>query len=135
MVHTLNTIALIALSIHISLFDIKVHRIQNISLIVLTPLLLFSPHTLALSDAVLLVIVVSTICIVAQIGMGDVKLLALLIAFQGEIMVQPAWLVLFSFVAIISTIAHAIQRRGLSGDIALAPAILIPFLAIYLGFY
>lgn len=135
MVHTLNTIALITLSMHIILFDIRFHRIQNISLIALMPLLLLSSHTLAFSDAVLLIIVVSTICIVAKIGMGDIKLLALLIAFQGEIIAQPAWLILFSFIALISTIAHAIQRRGLSGDIALAPAILIPFLTIFLGFY
>lgn len=120
---------------HIILFDIRFHRIQNISLIALMPLLLLSSHTLAFSDAVLLIIVVSTICIVAKIGMGDIKLLALLIAFQGEIIAQPAWLILFSFIALISTIAHAIQRRGLSGDIALAPAILIPFLTIFLGFY
>lgn len=134
MLYLFNSLFIVALSLHICLFDIRYHRIPNRTLASLGGLLLFYPNTLVLRDASLLIVLVSIICIAAKIGMGDLKMLILLIILQGQILTQTLWLPLFSFVALISIIFQLAQKGGIAGDIPLAPAILIPFLAIYLRF-
>lgn len=134
MLNLLNSFSIVALSLHISLFDIRFHRIRNRSLALLGGLLLFYPNFLALTDALLLIVAVSIFCIAAKIGMGDLKMLIVLISLQGQILAQSQWLPLFSLSALLSIIVERVQKGGIAGEIPLAPAILFPFVAIYLGF-
>jgi hypothetical protein len=72
--------------------------------------------------------------LLARIGMGDLKLLTILTTLQGQILVNPMAWIFFSALAALSILIHIGVRRSLQGDIALAPAILIPFTSLYLAF-
>jgi Flp pilus assembly protein protease CpaA len=72
--------------------------------------------------------------LLTKIGPGDLKLLTILIIMQGEIILDSLMWILFLGIAAISLLIHILQRRSWQGEIPLAPAIVIPFTALYLSF-
>ncbi len=72
--------------------------------------------------------------LLAKIGPGDLKLLSLLIIMQGEIILDSLMWIFFLSIAAISFLIHILARRSWQGEIPLAPAIVIPFTALYLLF-
>lgn len=135
MLNQLISFSLIVLTIYISLFDFKFHRILNKSLLLLIFILSFSINPPPLKYLFLVVTVLWLFGIPARLGMGDLKMMTILIALQGQIILTSHWSILFALIAGISVLAHIARNKSFSGEIALAPAILIPFTAIYLGIY
>ncbi|MSZ47857.1 MAG: hypothetical protein F2602_00220 [Actinobacteria bacterium] len=66
--------------------------------------------------------------------MGDLKLLTILIVLQGEVVIDSRTWILFSVCTVLSIIFHRLVERSLKGEIPLAPAILVPFVSVYLTF-
>jgi hypothetical protein len=64
--------------------------------------------------------------------MGDLKLLTALLLLQGEILLRSITLTIGVLVITFMIAIHFIVNKSLKGDIALAPAILIPFTMAYL---
>ena len=121
------------MSIYISLFDWKYHRITNKSLLI--SLVGFSALN-HLTDGDLRFMgswILLLFCMVAYkfgLGAGDVKLIALLsIFFLPNTSARLADLVgAFSVVALISISIHRLQGRSLAEPMALAPAICAAFI-------
>ena len=72
--------------------------------------------------------------LLAKIGPGDLKLLTILMVMQGEIILDSLMWILFLGIATISLLIHILESRSWQGEIPLAPAIVIPFTALYLSF-
>jgi Flp pilus assembly protein protease CpaA len=72
--------------------------------------------------------------LLGKIGMGDLKLLTILMVLQGQILLNPIYWISFTSIALISITLHILLRRTIRGEIPLAPSILLPFSALYLSF-
>lgn len=134
MIHIALDITLIVMTTYISISDIKFHRIPNTSLLTLTLTLLYSTHTISATSTLIILFSIWLAGLLAKIGMGDLKLLTTLLILQGQILINPIFLILFAAIALLSIIFHMLARGTMRGEIPLAPAILIPFTGIYLSF-
>jgi Flp pilus assembly protein protease CpaA len=127
--------ALIVLfSIFISLFDLRHHRITNLSVVIISILLFvegdFQIHFLSgfLFLAPLLVL-----GIFGGLGGGDVKLLLVVALVAIPVEAISTFLVfLLLAISILTALTIAVRRR-LRGNIALAPAICASYLALLLS--
>lgn len=129
-----STGLLILLTVTITISDIRFHRVPNSSLFFLALTLLLNlnlapPRPVALSLALVWVVGIA-----AKVGMGDIKLLTILITLQGEIALDPKLWILFTTIAGFSIVVHVVLKGSIRGEIALAPAIIIPFTLLYLSF-
>lgn len=127
-------VILILMTVYISLNDIRFHRIPNVSLLILTLTLLYSTHAIPISLNLVILSSIWLFGLLGKIGMGDLKLLTILMIFQGQILINPMSWILFTAIALLSIAFHILLRRTIRGEIPLAPAILIPFTALYLSF-
>ena len=134
MLHMAFDLFLIGITLYISITDIRFHRIPNISLLFLTITLLYSMHQISAVKIVLILIFMWILGIFSKVGMGDLKLLTILILLQGEVVIDSRTWILFSVCTVLSIIFHRLVERSLKGDIPLAPAILVPFVSVYLTF-
>ena len=125
---------LIGIALYILISDIRFHRIPNISLLFLTIALLYSMHQIAAVKIVLILISMWILGIFSKVGMGDLKLLTILILLQGEVVIDSRTWILFSVCTVLSIIFHRLVERSLKGEIPLAPAILVPFVSLYRTF-
>jgi hypothetical protein len=87
---------------------------------------------ISLVPMLFLILTLWVLGLLAKIGPGDLKLLTILIIMQGEIILDSLMWILFLGIAAISLLIHILQRRSWQGEIPLAPAIVIPFTALYL---
>jgi len=134
MLHFVFDLFLIGITLYISITDIRFHRIPNISLLFLTIALLYSMHQISVVKIVLILIFMWILGILSKVGMGDLKLLTILIVLQGEVVIDSRTWTLFTVITVASIIIHRLVDRSFKGDIPLAPAILVPFTALYLTF-
>ena len=134
MLHNAFDLFLICITLYISISDIRFHRIPNISLLFLTVALLYSMHQIAAVKIVLILISMWILGLFSKVGMGDLKLLTILVVLQGEVVIDSRSWTLFTVITLASIIIHGVIERSLKGDIPLAPAILVPFVSIYLSF-
>ena len=134
MIHIALDITLIVMTAYISISDIKFHRIPNTSLLILTLTLLYSTHTISATSTLIILFSIWLAGLLAKMGMGDLKLLTILLILQGQILINPIFWILFAAIALLSIIFHMMARGTIRGEIPLAPAILIPFTGIYLSF-
>lgn len=95
-------------------------------------MLIYPNHSLDLPIASLSLLLIWIVGIFSKVGMGDLKLLTVLLLLQGEILLRPITLTIGALVITIMIAIHLIVNKSLKGDIALAPAILIPFTLAYL---
>jgi hypothetical protein len=126
--------SLVLITAFISIIDLRFHRIPNISLLFLTLPLLVDTNVLPFREILLGLLIFWGFGLLFKVGMGDLKLLTILIFLQAEILWSSQMLLLFALVATFSLVIHLIIKRNFSGEIALAPAILIPFTLLYLVF-
>ena len=89
---------------------------------------------ISLVPMLFLILTLWVLGLLAKIGPGDLKLLTILIIMQGEIILDSLMWILFLGIAAISFLVHILERRSWQGEIPLAPAIVIPFTALYLSF-
>jgi Flp pilus assembly protein protease CpaA len=127
--------ALIVLfSIYISIFDLRHHRITNLSVALISVLLFIEgDFQIYFLSGILFLAVLLVLGIFGGLGGGDVKLLlaVALVAIPVEAIITfLAFLVLAISILTIFTIA---VRKRLRGNIALAPAICASYLALLLS--
>ena len=134
MLHIAFDLFLIGITLYILISDIRFHRIPNISLLFLTIALLYSMHQISAVKIALILIFMWILGIFSKVGMGDLKLLTILILLQGEVVIDSRTWILFSVCTVLSIIFHRLVERSLKGEIPLAPAILVPFVSVYLTF-
>lgn len=134
MLHIVLDLLLIGITLYISFSDIRFHRIPNISLLFLIIALLYPVHQISQVKIVLILIFIWILGILSKVGMGDLKLLTILIVLQGEVVIDSRTWILFSVCTVLSIIFHRLVERSLKGEIPLAPAILVPFVSVYLTF-
>jgi hypothetical protein len=91
-------------------------------------------HQISAVKIVLTLIFIWILGIFSKVGMGDLKLLTILIVLQGEVVIDSRTWTLFTVITLASVVIHRLVERSLKGDIPLAPAILVPFTALYLTF-
>ena len=132
MSQTHPSVLIIGLALYICVIDIRCHRIPNASILGMTIVLIYPNHSLDLPIASLSLLLIWIVGIFSKVGMGDLKLLTVLLLLQGEILLRPITLTIGALVIIIMIAIHLIVKKSLKGDIALAPAILIPFTLAYL---
>jgi Flp pilus assembly protein protease CpaA len=118
-------------SIYISIFDLRHHRITNLSVVFISILLFIQgDFQIYILSGILFLAPVLLLGIFGGLGGGDVKLLVAvaLVAIPVEaISTFLAFLVLAISILTIFTIA---VRKRLRGNIALAPAICASYLAL-----
>jgi Flp pilus assembly protein protease CpaA len=134
MLEALSSILLVSTAIYISFTDIDSHRIPNRSLLLLIFALVNQMNQIPMEMLALVLLLLWAVGLLARVGMGDLKLLTILTTLQGQILVNPMAWIFFSALAALSILIHIGVRRSLQGEIALAPAILIPFTSLYLAF-
>ena len=120
--------ALTAISLYLSVMDLKFHKILNRNLLI-SLILLAIGSQLSGSElnpvSALLVLLCTPVCLKLGIGAGDLKLLSLLAFF----FIPLSWSVILGFLRAFSTISLGLlviqlfRIRSLAGNIALAPAI------------
>ena len=121
-------IALILFSLHISLTDIRSHRISN-RVLLIAFLSLFSisvaTHTDVHPLTGLLILLLTPLILRAGIGAGDIKLLTVLAVFFAPLTWDLAsdFLLSFSLISAALVVIALVRSHSFSGSIALAPAI------------
>lgn len=113
--------------------DFQRHRISNIHTLILTTLLLLDPHSLDWRVSILAILLISGIFFIAQIGMGDIKVIVVLVATQGEIVISYEFFYLVMALLLATVAGKLIVTRSLKGSVAFAHVLLLPFALIYLA--
>lgn len=121
------------ISLYIALRDVKTHKISHTSLLALSIPLSLNMHRIFLWQSLLLILATLLVSLLFGIGGGDFKLLALLILTQGALVASITYLQILLMAISLSLLISIIVNRSLKGSIALAPAILLPFMACYLA--
>jgi Flp pilus assembly protein protease CpaA len=127
--------ALIVLfSIFISLFDLRHHRITNLSVVIISILLFVEgDFQIYFLSGFLFLAPLLVLGIFGGLGGGDVKLLLAVALVAIPVVAISAFLVfLLLAISILTALTIAVRRR-LRGDIALAPAICASYLALLLS--
>jgi Flp pilus assembly protein protease CpaA len=121
-------LALCAISVYISLVDLKTKKITNRSLVV-SALIFSAISIIGFSDihlrSILFFLLISPILICFGIGAGDVKLLLLLSVFfiPFSLTALSDFLVGLSVMSAILIILHRARSKSSNASIAFAPAI------------
>lgn len=124
---------LLCITIYIALIDLRFHKIQHFSLAVLALPLLLDLHPLPAFQALLLLLLTLVFTLLCGFGGGDFKLLALLISTQGALISSPLYLQGVLISTLLSLLFALVVHRSLRAEIPMAPALLAPFMAIYLA--
>jgi Flp pilus assembly protein protease CpaA len=132
MSEVIASLLLIGLTLYICVIDLRSHRIPNPSIFGITIVLIYPINSLDLPMAFFLLLLIWISGIAFKVGMGDLKLLTVLLVLQGEILLRPISLAVSALVITLMIGIHLAVSKSLKGDIALAPAILIPFTVAYL---
>jgi Flp pilus assembly protein protease CpaA len=117
----------------ITAVDIRTHRISNKSILVLGSVLITDINSAAWRYTLTAIPVAFALCTILKIGMGDFKLFSALLITQGSLVLTLDFLQRFFLVTLLGVAISIARRKGLSGSIAFAPFITIPFGLVYLG--
>jgi Flp pilus assembly protein protease CpaA len=119
-------------SLYISWVDLREHRIYNRDLAILAIFLTLDSHTIALKWSGALLVLALILTCAFRFGGGDFKLFALLLLTQGRIIATSQY-VNYLFAALSASLLISTMRHGsLHCTVPLAPAIVLPFLLMYL---
>jgi Flp pilus assembly protein protease CpaA len=124
--------AIFSLSLLISWIDFRTHRIPNLLSVLLLVICLFNPAYAPIGLALLSTLLMSVIFSVTGVGMGDIKLAAILILTQGKLVLTIEYLNRFTLALSLTVIGYLFVKRTIKGSIALAPVLLLPYLTLYL---
>ena len=121
---------LLALAL-ISIIDFFFHRIPHWTLVLLLPALAIEGKISFYPLSATLVFLISlALVLTADLGIGDLKLLLLLVATSIPFERIHLFLWLFSLISTLTLILHFLRTRSINGFIPLAPAIAGAFLLI-----
>ena len=121
-------------SIYISIFDLRHHRITNLSVVFISILLFIQgDFQIYILSGILFLAPVLLLGIFGGLGGGDVKLLVAVALVAIPVEAISGFLVfLLLAISILTSLTIAVRRR-LRGNIALAPAICASYLALLLS--
>jgi Flp pilus assembly protein protease CpaA len=127
------TFLLCLISLAIINGDLRTHIISNRSLFFLTIPLTSLFESVPLRSALVASLFLSLLAVVTKIGGGDVKLLLLLIWTSSPQLFSFEYWRLFLAVALVLLLIFGLRSDRQEPDIPMAPAILLPLVAIHLG--
>ena len=121
-------------SIYISLYDLRHHRITNLSVVIISILLFVEgDFQIYFLSGIFFLAPLLVLGIFGGLGGGDVKLLLAVALVAIPVEAISAFLVfLLLAISILTALTIAVRRR-LRGNIALAPAICASYLALLLS--
>ncbi len=122
-----------SLSLTISIIDLRTHRIPNRLTIALSLVLLLDNHDSLFIESLPAVLIVCAVGFFAKIGLGDVKLLIALILTSTKLILSAPYFLGMALVSLTLVIFALLTQGFRSTMIAFAPAILAPFVYIYLA--
>jgi Flp pilus assembly protein protease CpaA len=117
----------------ISAIDIKHHRIPNQLTILLAILLLCDSHIAAIQSLIPAIVITVILGTLGRFGAGDVKLFIALILTSSPLVLNSRYFLGMATVSFISVLLSLLFCGPRAKMIAFAPAILLPFAAIYLA--
>jgi Flp pilus assembly protein protease CpaA len=113
----------------ISIVDLRTHIIPNISVLALSLLLhIFQPAGVRILAPLTFLLISLSLVKLVSIGGGDLKLITALIAFAHPGIALSTYLWQSLWCATLLILLHRFFSRNWSGNIALGPAICMPFL-------
>ncbi|MCX6444406.1 MAG: prepilin peptidase [Actinobacteria bacterium] len=113
----------------ISIVDLRTHIIPNVSVLVLSLLLyIFQPTGVRIFASITFLLISLSLVKLVDIGGGDIKLITALIAFAHPGITVSTYLWESLWCALVLILLHRFFSRNWSGNIALGPAICVPFL-------
>ena len=121
------------ISLLISVIDLRIQKIPNILTILLALTLLFNTNNSSVGLRFISIALALFLSITLRFGMGDLKLITVLLLTQSSIILSMQYLSLFLATASLAVIAALVSSRGVKGSLAFGPVILLPFTAIYLA--
>jgi Flp pilus assembly protein protease CpaA len=125
---------IVLFSIYISLFDLRHHRITNLSVVIISVLLFIQgDFQIYILSGILFLAPLLLLGIFGGLGGGDVKLLVAVALVAIPVEAISAFLVFLLLAISILTALTIAVRRHLRGNIALAPAICASYLALLLS--
>lgn len=122
----------LSIALHISIFDLRHHLITNRSLLLFTLPLALTPHFAEILPTVTSLLLALLLTLIFGIGGGDFKLLSLLLIMQGDLILSARYLSGLCLALLLLSSIFSLRYRSLKGSIPLAPAIIGPFLLLYL---
>lgn len=117
----------------IVLIDVREHRIRNSHILIFAIPLSISSSRISLAEIFFIALTAFIVCLLFGVGGGDFKLFSILVATQGSLVASFAYFSLFLLSTSFALLISVSLQGGLRGSIPLAPAILAPFLYLYLG--
>ena len=127
------TVPLIAISIYIVLRDLREHIISNRSLVVLGICLAAMHNQPSFAISLIATTILLSLIFMSEIGGGDIKLLLILIWSASHLFFTTRYLSIFLVIALFHLIYVGRQAGWRRTHIPLAPAILLPIVALHLG--
>jgi Flp pilus assembly protein protease CpaA len=117
----------------ISLIDIRSHRIPNKLTIILGFLLLADPHGSSIASILPAIVVSIAVGLLGRFGAGDIKLFIVLLLTSSPMVLNLQYLKGMAFASFATVVLSLLALGRQAKMIAFAPAILLPFLNIYLA--
>jgi Flp pilus assembly protein protease CpaA len=125
---------LVALTVlSITLIDIKSHRIPNQLTILLGILLLADPHSSSIISTLPVIALSIALGLRGRFGAGDIKLFIVLLLTSSPLVLNLQYLKGMALISFASVVLSLLALGRQAKMIAFAPAILLPFLNIYLA--
>jgi len=119
--------------LYIAFNDLRTHMITDKSNFALLLLLLFDANPLPLLHLLLAWLILIAICLATQLGGGDFKLLTVLLATQGKVLLSASYGVGIATAASLTVFVVLLLRGNLDDSVPMGPAILAPFAISYLA--
>jgi Flp pilus assembly protein protease CpaA len=124
---------IILVSISICVIDLRSHRIPNLLTVLLAVLLLIDPQPSSIIAALPVLFIALLVGYLGKIGAGDLKLFLTLLLTSTSIVLNTRYFLGMALVSGILVVASLILRGSRGKMIAFAPALLLPFLDLYLA--
>jgi Flp pilus assembly protein protease CpaA len=125
---------IVLFSIYISLFDLRHHRITNLSVVIISVLLFFQGDCqIYILSGILFLAPLLLLGIFGGLGGGDVKLLVAVALVAIPVEAISTFLAFLLLAISILTALTIVVRKRLRGNIALAPAICASYLVLLLS--
>ena len=119
-------------SLGIAIYDLRLHLIKDRAVLLYAVFLALDPHPTRPGVIAIILLGALLLTLVFNFGGGDFKLFTALTLTQGALVVSRGYLLGTVLVLSISLVIHLLKRGSLQGSLACAPALLLPFLVLYL---
>ena len=127
-------LSVIGVLIYISVYDVRRHKISHLSLVILALAYLLSGFDVNFRNLSNLTLLLILMYFIADIGMGDIKLLFLLGVFASNQLFTFHYLSMVWAICLLTLVVSILSNGKNRRNMPLAPAIALPLVVLYLGF-